>query len=123
MNDFITICKEPETDPKINWPVSGEKYIIEIMVSHEGPNYDDLWYSVENGADEIFDLLSYGGLSFDELTEDEDLPIASGYYELVVEYYHDTCIDWESGYDEGDDYLLVISCKRLRNLSLDLIGV
>jgi len=119
--DFITICQDEE--PIIKWPVSGKKYTIEIMVSHDGPNYDDIWYSVVNGADEIFDLLSYGGLSFEELTESEYLPLASGYYEVVVEFFHDKCVDWETGYDEGDDGLIVISCKRLRNLELDLIGV
>ena len=120
--EFITIA-EKEPDPVINWPVSGKKYTIEISVDHCGPHYDDEWTNVENAPDEINDLLSFGGLTFDEMVEDEDLPLASGYYEVVVEYLHEKMIDWESGYDEGGDYLIVHSCKRLRNLELDLIGL
>lgn len=120
--EFIIIA-EKEPDPEIKWPISGRKYTMEISVSHEGPMYDDIWYNVENAPDEINDLLSFGGLTFDELVELEDLPIASGYYELVVEFLHEKMVDWESGYDEGGDYLIVLSCKRLRNLELDLIGL
>lgn len=122
MGEFI-IIEKPEPEPKINWPVEGGLYIIEIAVSHEGPNYDDIWYSVEDCSDKISDLLSFGGLSFEELVDGEDLPIASGYYKLSVRFHHDKCVDWETGYDEGGDYLIVESCERLRNLELDLIGI
>lgn len=119
--DFITIAAPgDDADEKIKWPRSGEKYNMEISVSHEGPHYDDIWYNVDDCDDEISDLISFGGLSFDELVEVDELPIASGHYKLVVEFHHDPLIDWESGYDEGDDYLIILSCKRIGNLSLDL---
>lgn len=117
---FITIAPPgDDADEKIKWPRNGEKYAMKISVSHEGPNYDDIWYDVEDCDDEISDLLSFGGLTFEEMVDDEELPIASGHYELVVEFLHDTCVDWETGYDEGGDYLNVLSCKRIGNLSLD----
>jgi hypothetical protein len=104
---------DPENSGQLPWPCSGESFQIVIEVEHIGPEWEDepdcsvLWY-----PDEVAGLFDQNSLTDLGLWLRQDLPIASGIYVLMVEFFYDKWTSMESWTPEVDYGLSVLSLHK-----------
>lgn len=107
---------DPTPDPNEKWPVKDNTYVLILDVEHIGPRYEDTPDRVALvGSDpEVVTYLNYCGVSVDECIDEDSLPIASGTYKLLVQFYVWGGYDgWTGDYDFEDGFI-VLSLEKLQ---------
>lgn len=107
-SNLIIISPEADEPEQIPWPRIRKHYEIEFEVEHIGPNYDDTPdYTILNASsDDLGFILAEHQLT--DLIDSYELPIASGVYSCVLEYWHFTNYESYTGCCE-DDYGFYLS--------------
>lgn len=100
------------------WPENGKSYPVHFEVEYIGKHWEDMpRINVTDCPEDLRHILAEHNLI--DMIDNDELPIASGVYSAMLTYVYDSCIDWETGADDGDFGFTVSNLIHLSQFTND----